>query len=72
MNVDCIREMTVPGPRKLLRMCLCKLGLTKSTVQKMIKHDFKLYPYKLKIIFICLFCSIQNNKQNFMDTHNYN
>ena len=49
MNVDFMRELTVRSLRRSLRRCSSQLGLTKFTVQRIIKHDLKLNPCKLEI-----------------------
>ena len=49
LNIDTVRELTVRSPKKSIRMRSSELGLTKSTVQRIIKQDLNLYPYKLEI-----------------------
>ena len=49
MNIGIARELTVRSPRKSLQRRLSELGLANSTVQRIMKHDLNLYPYKLEI-----------------------
>ena len=49
LNIDTVRESTVRSPKKSIRRRSSELGLTKSTVQRIMKQDFNLYPYKLEI-----------------------
>ena len=49
LNIDTVRESTVRSPKKSIRRRSSELGLTKSTVQRIMKQDLNLYPYKLEI-----------------------
>ena len=49
MNIAIVRESTVRSPRKSLERRSSKLGLAKFAVQRIMKHDLNLYPYKLEI-----------------------
>ena len=49
LNIDTVRESTVRSPKKSIRRRSSELGLTKSTVQRILKQDLNLYPYKLEI-----------------------
>ena len=49
VKVKTVRRSTVRSPRKSLRRHSSEVGLTKSTVQRIMKQDLNLYPYKLEI-----------------------
>ena len=49
VKVETVRQSTVRSPRKSLRRRSSEVGLTKSTVQRIMKQDLNLYPYKLEI-----------------------
>ena len=49
MNIGSVRESTVRSPRKSLRRGSSELGLAKSTIQRIMKHELNLYPYQLEI-----------------------
>ena len=49
VKVETVRQSTVRSPRKSLRRRSSEVGLTKSTVQRTMKQDLNLYPYKLEI-----------------------
>ena len=48
-NVDAVRDSVGRSPKKSLRRCSQELGLSCSSVHRILKNDLQLYPYRIQI-----------------------
>ena len=48
-NVDAVRDSVGRSPKKSLRRRSQELGLSRSSVHKILKNDLQLYPYRIQI-----------------------
>ena len=48
-NVDAVRDSVGQSPKKSLRRCSQELGLSRSSVHRILKNDLQLYPYRIQI-----------------------
>ena len=48
-NVDAVKDSVGQSPKKSLRRCSQELGLSRSSVHRILKNDLQLYPYRIQI-----------------------
>ena len=48
-NVDAVRDSVGRSPKKPLQRCSQELGLSCSSVHRILKNDIQLYPYRIQI-----------------------
>ena len=48
-NVDVVRDSVGRGPKKSLRRHSQEFGLSRASLQRILKKDLQLYPYRIKI-----------------------
>ena len=48
-NVEAVRDYVEQSPKKSLQRCSQELGLSRSSVHRILKNDLQLYPYRIQI-----------------------